>query len=69
MSSLADAHQPPPMTLPSPMPITQANQHNVESETPDYDEYRPYFGWVNTDTIRDTFKHTSQWGGSIDTHI
>ena len=22
---------------------------------------------MNTDTIRDTFKHTSQWGGSIDT--
>ena len=46
---------------------TQANKHCVKSETPDYDKYRPYFGWVNTDTIRDTFKHTSQWGVSIDT--
>ena len=51
----------------SPMSPTQANKHNVKSETPDYDKYRPYFGWVNTDTIRDTFKHTSQWGVSIDT--
>ena len=24
-------------------------------------------GWVNTGTIRDTFKHTTQWGISIDT--
>ena len=47
LSSLADAQQPHPMALPSPMPITQANQHNVKSETPDYDKYRPYFGWVN----------------------
>ena len=30
LSSLADAQQPPPMALPSPMPITQANQHNVK---------------------------------------
>ena len=67
MSSLTDAQQPPPMALPSPMPITQANQHNVKSETPDYDKYRPYFGWVNTDTIRDIFKHTTQWGVSTET--
>ena len=37
LSSLADAQQPSPMTLPSPMSITQANKHNVKSETPDYD--------------------------------
>ena len=30
LSSLADAQQPPPMALPSPMPITQANQQNVK---------------------------------------
>ena len=67
MSSLADVQQPSPMTLPSPMSITQANKHTVKSESPDYDKYRPYFGWVNIDTIRDTSKHTTQWGASIDT--
>ena len=35
LSSLADAQQPPPMTLLSLMPITQTNHHNVKSETPD----------------------------------
>ena len=29
---------------------------------------RPYFGWVNTDTIRDTFKNTTKWGVSIGTY-
>ena len=67
LSSLADVPQPSPMTLPSSMPITQVNQQNVKLETPDYDKYGPYFGWVNTDTIRDTFKHTTKWGVSIET--
>ena len=67
MSSLADVQQPSPMTLPSPISITQANKHNFKSPTSDYDKYRLCFGWVNTDTIRDTFKHTTQWGVSIDT--
>ena len=58
LSFLADAQQPPPMALPSPMPITQ---------TPDYDKYRPCFVWVNTDNIRDTFQHTTQWGVSTGT--
>ena len=62
MSSFSDIQQPSPMTLPSPMSITQANKHNVRSETPEYGKYRPYFGWVNTDTIRDTFRHTTQLG-------
>ena len=55
-----------PMTLPSPMSTTQANKHHVVSETPDYDKYRPHFGWVNTDTTRSTFECTTQWGVSID---
>ena len=67
LSSLADVQQPSPMTLPSPMSITQGNQHHVKPETPDNDKYRPYFGWVNSDTIRDTFKHITQLGVSIDT--
>ena len=55
------------MSLASPKSITPANMHHVKAETPDYDKYRHYFGWVNMDTIRDTFKNTTQWGVSIDT--
>ena len=67
LSSLAGVQQTSSMTLSSPTSITQANKHHVKSETPDYDKYRPYVGWMNTDTIRDTFKNTTQWGASIDT--
>ena len=32
-----------------------------------FDKYRPYFGWVNADTIKETFKHTTQLGASVTT--
>ena len=56
------------MATSSPKSITQAHQHDIKSETPDYEKYRLYFGWVNTDTIRDTFKNTIQWGVSVGTY-
>ena len=46
---------------------TQACKHQIKSEIPDFDKYRPYFGWVNVDTIKETFKHTTQWGASATT--
>ena len=67
LSSLADVQHKSPMALSSPKSITQTNKHHVKSATRDYDKYRLYSGWVNTDTIRDTFKSTTQWGASIDT--
>ena len=68
LSSLADAQQKSPIALSSPKSIIQANKHHAKSETPDYDKYRLYFEWVNTDTIRDTFKNTTQSGVSISTY-
>ena len=68
LSSLADVQQNSSMTLSSPKSILQANKHRVMSETPDYDKYRLYFGWMNTDTSRDTFKNTTQCGVSIGTY-
>ena len=56
------------MALSSLKSTIQANMHDVKPDTPDYDKYRPYFGWVNTDTIRDTFKNTTQWGALIGTY-
>ena len=65
MSSLADVQPTSSMAIsPSQTPF-QANKHQFKSATPDFDKYRPYFGWVNADTIRDTFKHTTQWGASV----
>ena len=67
MSSLADMQPTSSMAIsPSKSPI-QASKHQIRSETPDFDKYIPYFGWVNADTIRDTFKHTTQWGASVGT--
>ena len=68
LSSLVDIQHRSLMATSSPMSITQAHKHDVKSETPDYDKYRPYLGRVNTDTIRDTFKNTAQWGVSVDTY-
>ena len=48
--------------------VWSINKHDFKSETPDYDKCRPYFGLVNTDTIRDTFKQTTQWGVSVGTY-
>ena len=64
LSSLADVFQTSPQAAKTPF---QANKHQIKSETPDFDKYGPYFGWVNADTIIDTFKHTTQWGASIST--
>ena len=58
LSSLADVQQPPPMAISSSKPPIQG---------PDFDKYRPCFGWVNADTIRDTFRNTTQWGTSVGT--
>ena len=44
---------------------TQACKHQIKSEIPDFDKYRPYFGWVNVNTIKETFKYTTQWGASV----
>ena len=67
LSSLAGVQQPSPMAISSSKSPIQTCKHQIKSETPDSAKYRPYFGWVNVDTIRDTFKHTTQWGASIDT--
>ena len=65
LSSLAGVQQLPPMAISSSKSPIQTCKHKLKPETPDFDKYRPYFCWVNTDTIRDTFKHTTQWGASV----
>ena len=55
------------MAMPSSTSPTQACKNQIKSETLGCDKYRPYFGWVNADTIKETFKQTTQWGDSITT--
>ena len=41
----------------------RTNQHDVSPETPDYEKFRPYFGWV--DTVQKTMEQSTQWEVSI----
>ena len=36
-------------------------QHDVTHETPDYEKFRPYFGWVSADTVQKTMEQSTQW--------
>ena len=40
-------------------------QHAVKHEAPDYEKFRPYFGWVNVDTFQKTMEQSTQWGVSL----
>ena len=40
-------------------------QHAVTHEAPDYEKFRPYFGWVNVDTVQKTMEQSTQWGVSL----
>ena len=55
-----------------PCPTFMANQHDfrtyqhaVNNEAPDYEKFRPYFGWVNVDTVQKTMEQSTQWGVSL----
>ena len=45
--------------------VFMTNQHDGSPETPDYEKFRPYFGWVNVDTVEKTMEQSTQWGVSI----
>ena len=56
----------------TPCPTFMANQHEfrtyqhaVNHEAPDYEKFRPYFGWVNVDTVQKTMEQFTQWGVSL----
>ena len=40
-------------------------QHAVKHEAPDYEKFRPYFGWVNVDTVQKAMEQSTQWGVSL----
>ena len=45
--------------------VFRTYQHDVSHETPDYVKFRPYFGWVNVDTVQKTMEQSTQWGVSL----
>ena len=55
----------PCSTLMANQHVIRTNQHDVSPETPDYENFRPYFGWVNVDTVQKTMEQSTQWGVSI----
>ena len=67
LSILDDSSIPliPTQSLRANQHIVWSNQHDVNKDTPDYEKFRPYFGWVNTDTVQQTMEQSTQWGVSI----
>ena len=56
----------------TPCPTLTTNQHvfmtyqyDVSHETPGYENFKPYFGLVNVDTVQKTMEQSTQWGVSI----
>ena len=45
--------------------VFRTNQHDVSHEAPDYEKFRPYFGWVNVDTVQKTVEQSTQWRVSL----
>ena len=52
-------------TLMTNQHVLRTIQHDVSPETPDCGKFRPYFGWVNVDTVQKTMEQSTQWGVSI----
>ena len=55
----------PTQTLRANQHVVRSNQHDVNKDTPDYEKFRPYFGWVNVDTVPKAMEQSIQWGISI----
>ena len=52
-------------------PISQihklmVNKHVFQPTPIDYEKLRPFFGWVNSDNVKQTILQTTQWGVSLD---
>ena len=52
-------------TLSTNQHLVRSNQHVFNNDTPDYEMFRPYFGWANVDTVQQTVEQSTQWGVSI----
>ena len=55
----------PCSTLMTNQHVFRTYQHDVSNETPDNGNFRPYFGWVDVDTVQKTMEQSTQWGVSL----
>ena len=53
-----------PQISPTHNPLV--NKHVFHGTLIDYDKLRPYFGWVNSDIVKQTIDQTTQWGVALD---
>ena len=52
-------------TLMTNQRVFRTYQHDVSHETPDYEQFRRYFGCVNVDTVQKAMEQSIQWGVSL----
>ena len=52
-------------TLMTNQHVFRTYQHDVSHEVPDYEKFRPYFGWVNVDTVQKAMEQSTQWRVSL----
>ena len=50
----------------SPIHNLLINKHVFQWTPIDYDKLRPYFGWVNSDNVKQAIDQTTQWGASLE---
>ena len=55
-------------SLPPGEPITHAHLHDSNPAEEDWKTLRPYFGWQSEQVIKNTYKVTSRFGGTIPQH-
>ena len=49
------------LSILSDTPTIFVKKHDQQPSTIDYNKLKPYFGWVNADTIKKTFENSPQW--------
>ena len=49
------------LSILSEEPITSVQKHVQKPSTIDYNKLRPYFGWFNADTIKETLDNSTEW--------
>jgi hypothetical protein len=57
-----DAHE-PELAIPEGIPPapTPSGPTVISKRDPDYNQLRPFFGWISPDIIKKTFEHTTQY--------
>ena len=50
----------------SPIYKLMVNKHVFQCTPVDYEKLRPFFGWVNSDIVKQTIDQTTQWGVALD---